>query len=408
MTESAVDVHHDPMSFREFVALIASLMAINAVAVDIMLPALPNIAGSLGAQHPNDQQGIVVFYLLGLGISQLFYGPITDRFGRRPVLIGGLAAFAIAGIIPVLTTEFHHLLIARLVQGVGAGAPRVVALSIVRDCYSGDRMGRVMSLAMMVFMIAPIIAPAAGQGILSIASWHWTLGVVSLFAVVLILWTTLRLPETLAPAHRRPLKRRTILGGYWIAATHRTTAGYMVAMGLVMGSLIAFLSSGQQVLVGQFGVGEAFPFYFAVIAIAMSAAAFLNSVLIMRFGLRNVSHLALLGFVLINAVHALVAALGAESLSSYMVLQAMTLFLFGLLGANFSSLAMEPMAKLAGTASSMVGFVSTTSASLLGFAVAQHYDGTMTPIAVGNFVLAVCALAIVFWTERGRLGSPVT
>ncbi len=391
------------MGFKQFVALIAALMAVNALAIDSMLPALPAIGRSLGVEDENRRQWIVTAYLLGFGGAQIVYGPLADRFGRKPVLMAGMAAYVLFSAGAAFSTSFTILLIARALMGVGAAATRVLAVSVVRDCYSGRDMARVMSLAFIVFLAVPILAPSIGQIIMMFGPWRWVFGGLGLFGGAVLLWTALRLPETLHPADRLPFAPGRVAAAFRLTLTNRIAVGYMLAMTLVLGALFGFINSAQQVFADTLAAPQLFTSVFALIAGFMALSSFLNARIVGRLGPRRVSHMALCGFIAISALHAGVAVTGHETLVSFAVLQAGVMFCFGLVVSNFSSLAMEPLGHVAGTASSVQGFVTTLGGALLGFAVGQHFDGTTVPLAVGFMVYGLLALGMVLLAERGRL-----
>ena len=386
----------------EFVAIVASLMALNALAIDVMLPALGAIGRDLGVRDANDAQLVVVVYVLGFGGPQLIWGPIADRFGRRPVLFASLIGYFLAGLACVMTGNFQQLLVARFVHGVFASGARVVATTVVRDVYAGRGMARIMSLVMTVFMVVPIMAPMIGQGILLVAPWRWTFAVLCTAGLVVFVWTYLRLDETLATGDRSALSLRATLGAYLAVLRTRVTFGYMVASGILFGALFAFLSSSQQIFAEVFGQVETFAFWFAGVALIMSGANFMNSRLVGRFGMRRLSHAALVGFILSSATLALLMRTVGEELWLFFPLFAMTFAFFGLIGANFNAMAMEPLGRIAGTASSAYGFATTTASGILGGLIGRTYDGTTTPLLLGFVGLGVSALLVVALTERGR------
>jgi DHA1 family bicyclomycin/chloramphenicol resistance-like MFS transporter len=391
------------MGFKQFVALIAALMAVNALAIDSMLPALPAIGRSLGIEDENQRQWIVTAYLLGFGAAQIVYGPLADRFGRKPVLLGGIAAYVAFSALAAFSTSFAMLLLARALMGVGAAATRVLAVSVVRDCYSGRDMARVMSLAFIVFLAVPILAPSIGQIIMLFGPWRWVFGGLGVFGAAVMAWTALRLPETLHPSDRLPFSPGRVAGAFRIALTSRIAVGYMLAMTLVLGALFGFINSAQQVFADTLSAPKLFTTVFAFIAGFMALSSFLNARIVGRLGPRRVSHMALCGFIGVSAVHALVSVSGHETLVSFAVLQAGVMFCFGLVASNFGSLAMEPLGHVAGTASSVQGFVTTFGGALLGFFVGQHFDGTTVPLSIGFAGYGILALGVVLVAERGRL-----
>jgi DHA1 family bicyclomycin/chloramphenicol resistance-like MFS transporter len=394
------------MSFHAFVGLAAALMATNALAIDSMLPALPDMARTLGILQDNDRQWIVTAYLLGFGVSQIVYGTISDRFGRRPVLLFGLTVYVLASIAAAFAGSFEAMMLARVLQGVGAAATRVLVVSIVRDCYSGRDMARVMSLALIVFLAVPILAPSIGQAILWVAPWRWIFGVLTIFGAVVMLWVVLKLPETLHEEDRKPIAFDSVLAAFRTTLTTRIAVGYMLAMAFVLGGLFGFINSAQQVFVDVFHAPEWFTAIFALIAMFMAVASLLNSRIVVRLGMRRVSHTALLGYIALTGTHALVALAGHESLWSFAAFQGGAMFCFGLLAPNFGAMAMDPLGHVAGTASSVQGFVTTVLGALLGFYIGQHFNGTVVPLTLGFSLCGIVALCIVLVAEKGRLFQP--
>nr|WP_206668297.1 multidrug effflux MFS transporter [Roseibium aquae] len=394
---------HKGMPFAEFVILIAGLMALNALAMDIMLPALPDIGAALNIVHENDRQEVLVAYLLGFGGAQLLFGPISDSLGRRTVLLGGLFIYALASIGCLFSDTLNQLLLARFIQGVGCAATRVVAVSIVRDCYSGRKMGKVMSLVMMIFMAVPIVAPAIGQGILLIADWHWIFATLLAAGLTLFFWSLVRLPETLPRARRQRFQYPVILRGYWLTCATRASLGYMLALTFIFGGLFAFITMSQQVFVDIFGLGPWFPLVFASIAIAMSVASYWNSRLVEAIGMRRLSHGATLLFFGTGTLFVLLASLGFRDFWLFTGLMAVLMACFGFIGANFNAMAMEPLGHIAGTASSVIGFVSTLGGAILGYIMGQQFDGTLVPLGMAFAAYGFAALLCILFAEKGRL-----
>jgi DHA1 family bicyclomycin/chloramphenicol resistance-like MFS transporter len=394
------------LGFRSFVAMIAALMATNALAIDSMLPALPEIGEALGIVTANDRQWVVTSYLLGFGASQLIYGPLADRFGRKHILLMGLAVYAIGSLGATFATSFDAMMVARVVQGVGAAATRVLAVSIVRDTYSGRQMARVMSLAFIVFLAVPILAPSIGQVIILVAPWRWIFALLGLFGVAVALWVARKLPETLHPEDRTPIALAPMVKAFATCLTTRLSVGYMLAMTFVIGSLFGFINASQQLFEVTFRAEELFTVIFAVIAGFMAVASFLNSRIVERFGMRRVSHTALVGYLIATLAHGAVALAGHETMVTFALFQCATMFCFGLMASNFGAMAMDPLGHVAGTASSVQGFVSTVGGALIGFFIGQHFDGTALPIVLGFGGCGLAALAMVLIAEKGRLFRP--
>jgi len=393
------------LSIAELVAMVAALSALNALAIDVMLPALPAIDRDFALANDNDRQLVIVAYVALFGVSQLVYGPLADAFGRRSVLNWALGLFVLGTVLCVVAPTFELFLLARALQGAGAAATRVVATAVVRDLTEGRRMAQVMSMAMTVFMIVPIVAPGVGQLILLIAPWPWIFGALLIYALLLLTWTLLRLPETLRPEHKRAFRPREIARGYLEVLRERQTLGYMLATTFMTACLFSYITSSQQIFVDVFGLGAAFPVAFASIAVAISFGTFLNSRIVLMHGMRRISHLMTLAFLLVAVAMALVSELGLASFWVFFALLALTFSFFGLITSNYNALAMEPVGHIAGSGSALFGAVTATGGALLGGLIARAFDGTVSPFAHGLALAGAAALAAVLWTERGRFAA---
>jgi len=394
------------MGFREFVALIASLMAINALGIDSMLPALPAMGEALGITNENQRQWIIAAYVFGFGSTQLVYGPLADRYGRKVILTVSLSLFAVMSVACAFAWNFETIILARVLQGVSVAASRVLAISIVRDRYSGRQMARVMSLSFIVFLAVPILAPSIGQIFMLVGEWSWIFLFLAVFAAGVVAWATLRLPETLHPEDRRPIDAGQIRSAAIMVLSERNSLGYTLASTLLFGSLLGFINSVQQIFTDIFDAAELFTSIFACIAAGMGIASYANSRIVERLGTRLVSHSALLGFTGIAAVHVAVVFAGHESIWTFSIFQALMMACFGLAGSNFGSMAMEPVGHIAGTASSIQGFMSTIGGAAIGIVIGQAFDGTTMPVAAGYLILGFLTILVVLVTERGRLFQP--
>ncbi|WP_410708331.1 multidrug effflux MFS transporter [Bradyrhizobium sp. BWA-3-5] len=394
------------MGFPEFVIVIASIMALNPLAMDMMLPALPNIASAFGITSLNRPQMILSIFLVGFGVGQFVIGPLSDRFGRRPVLLGGMTVYCAASLLAIAAPSFETLLLARALQGLSTSATRVIATSIVRDCYAGRRMASVMSLAMMIFIAVPVVAPAFGQAVLLLTQWRGIFIVLMLYGLVALVWSALRMPETLAPANRRSLAVRDILDAFRQTVTNRQTLGYALTAGGVLGSLFAYIFIAQQVFTGIYQLGRYFPLAFAGVAVGTAIAGFVNSRLVGRLGMRVISHAALISYVVIAAIMLTAAKLEMLPLPLFMVLSVALMFAFGLMISNFTALAMEPQGHIAGTAASLYGSITTLLGIGIGASIGQDFDGTLVPFATGFLLCTLAALAVVLVVEKGRLFRP--
>jgi DHA1 family bicyclomycin/chloramphenicol resistance-like MFS transporter len=386
--------------FREFVALMAALMASNAMAIDSMLPALPAIGEALGVHEENRRQLVVTFYLLGFGAAQIGYGPLSDRFGRKGLLVAGLAFYALFATLAGLAASFALLLAARVMQGVAAAASRVLVVSIVRDRYHGPAMARVMSLTMIVFMIVPILAPFFGQAVLAVASWRHIFIGLGVYGTLLAAWVIWRLPETLAPEKRRPLSLAAIGEAARLTLSTRQSIGNALVQTLAMGALFSFINSVQQIVAEVLHRPALLPVVFACVAGPMALSSYANSKLVMRLGSRRLLLRALVCFTAAAAVHLAVAAAWGETLWTFIALQAATMGSFGLIGANAGALAMEPLGHVAGTASSLQGVLTTIGGALIGYGVGQQFDGTTLPLLIGFTACGALGFAVALWANR--------
>ncbi len=397
-----------PMGKREFIALAAFLMAINSLAIDIMLPALQQIGSSLGVMNENHRQYVVTAYLIGFGSAQLIYGPLSDRFGRRMPLLVGIIIYVISAFGIALIPSFAGLLALRFIQGLGSAATRVITVSIVRDVFGGRLMAEVMSLIMMVFMIVPVIAPGSGQIILLVSTWHMIFVFIGAMATLVGLWMYFRLPETLKPENVRPLTVRSVASGFKIVLTDRVALCYTLASTFLFGALFGFINSAQQIYNNIYGLGVYTPLAFGGVAAFMALSSFVNSQFVGRFGMRRLSHTALLGFVAITFCWLLVQLYGPSPMPFplFMVFFALAMFQFGWIGSNFNSLAMEPLGHVAGTASSVLGFMSTVGGASIGACIGQFYNGTATPMVIGYFTVSLIGVVFVLIAEKGKLFRP--
>lgn len=386
----------------EFVAIIAAIMAVNALAIDVMLPALPAIGEALGVAEENRRQLVITAYLIGFGTAQIFYGPISDRVGRKPVLVVGLLFFGLFAVISGLVTSFSALLFARLMQGIAAASTRVLVVSVVRDRFQGSAMAQVMSLVMIIFMVVPMAAPGLGQVVLWIADWRSIFITLGVYGISVLAWATIRLPETLPRQRRIPLSFRTVARGLVTTLRTRSSLGNTLALMLIMGGLFGYINSIQQIVFDVYGRPEMVAVVFAIITIPMAASSYVNSRIVRRFGAKRILLLALCGFVTCSAFHLAWSLAFDEGLWTFVALQCLTMGCFGLIGANLGAMAMEELGHIAGTASSIQGLITTVGGALVGLAVGQAFDGTIIPFLVGLISCGLLGLVFALWGNRGK------
>ncbi|MGX0586357.1 MFS transporter, DHA1 family, multidrug resistance protein [Sphingomonas sanguinis] len=394
-----------PIGFVEFVLLIAALMALTALGIDSMLPALPAIGEALGAS-PAARPFVVTAFLIGFGVAQLIHGPLADRYGRRRVLIVALVIYIVTNGLAAVAASFPLLLAARICAGAAIAATRVATVALVRDCYHGRAMAQVMSIAFMVFMIVPILAPAFGELVLLFGNWRLIFWVIAGLATLVLGWFALRMPETLAAEAQLPISLSRIASGWRETLSDRLSLGYTLAATALMAALYGYLNSIQPIMAVTFGREKLLALIFATTSVTMAAANLLNSRIVMRLGTRLISHSSVAILIAVAAVHLVIARFGGESLIVFAVLQAITMACFGLATSNFSAMAMENMGRIAGTASSVQGFASVTIGSLVGAGIGQAFDGTTQPLTLGFLIAGIAAFAFVFVTERGRMFRP--
>lgn len=401
-----MDLKQKPaLPLGEFVTLMALMMALVALAIDAMLPALPIIGEELGATHENDSQLIVSLLFLGMALGQLFFGPLSDSIGRKTALCAGLGLFVLGSMISLVAESFTWVLVGRFVQGLGVAGPRSVSLALIRDQYEGRAMARVMSFVMTIFILVPVIAPTLGQAILLVANWRAIFAVLAVLALMLFGWFAWRQPETLLPSHRMPFSLQRILHVSREVCTNRIAFGYTMVAGLVSGAFLGFLSSAAQIFQQQYGLGSLFPIYFAVLASAAGVASLMNANLVMRFGMRALISHAMLSLAVTSAAFFGFAFLhaGRPPLWCTMAYLLATFFAIGILFGNLNSLAMEPLGHVAGIGSALVGSISTLISVPLGILIGHSYNGTILPLVGGFAVLGALSLLVMRWIESAAV-----
>ena len=388
---------------RETIALLAGLMALNAFAIDAMIPALPAIGSDLNVLNDNDRQLVVVAYMLGFGATQLVWGPLADRYGRKPILAAGVGLYAFFAVLCAGAGSFPLLVAGRAAMGASAAVTRVLVVAMVRDLFEGEAMARVMSLVFMVFMVVPVLAPSVGQGILLFGPWRAIFLVLAAYGLIMLTWGLLRLPETLHPEYRRSLAPREILRAAVETVREPLSRGYTLALTVTFGALIAYISTIQQIVFDVFKAPEAIGLVFGAVAAPMALASWTNAKVVGRYGLRRVGHGGALAFAIVTIIHAMIASAGLESLTVFIILQALAMVCFSFCSSNLGTLAMERMGPIAGTASSVQGVVGTIGGSAVGYTIGQAYDGTALPFLWGTAACATLTFILTMLTEPKRL-----
>ncbi len=401
MIDLAIDRAARPrLSQTEFIAMIAMLFATIAFSIDSMLPALPQIASALTPNAPNAAQLIITSFVLGMGIGTLFTGPLSDSFGRKPVIIAGAALYCLGAMLAWAAPSLETILAARVLQGLGAAGPRVVSLAMVRDLYSGRAMARVISFVMMVFMLVPAIAPLLGSFIIAVAGWRSVFLTFVVFSVVATLWLMIRQPETLPTPLRRKFQLAPILSALHEVLSNRTIVLSIMVQTLVYACLFATLSSTQQIFGETFGRAESFPLWFALISVMAGAGSLLNASFVMRMGMRRMVTVTLAGQMILSGVMVVTTALhlwpASLAFPTYLIWTIGVFFMASLTIGNLNALALEPVGHIAGMASSVIGAISTVASVALAVPVGLMFDGTAVPLMASTAVFATLA----FWLMR--------
>lgn len=390
-------------AFAEFVILIALIISLVALSIDAMLPALPAIAADLGVTRINDSQYVISVFFAGMAFGQLFFGPLSDSIGRRPAILAGLLLFAVGCVLSIVAVDFTQMLLGRLLQGLGASGPRIVSIALVRDQYKGREMARIMSFVMTVFILVPVFAPAVGQGILLVADWRFIFVMFLCLILIIGLWFWRRQPETLVRSKRIEFSFAQLIHDIRGILRIRAALGYTLTMGFIFGAFIGYLSSSQQIFQVQYQLNELFPVYFGILAAAIGCASLFNARLVMRFGMRRLSRIALISICLLSFPFFLLALFfdGHPQLYLLMLYLLIVFFSFGILFGNLNALAMEPLGQIAGLGSAVVGSISTLMSVVFGVIVADAYNNTVLPLVLGFAILSLAGLLVMRWTEVG-------
>ncbi|KQD05123.1 multidrug MFS transporter [Acinetobacter baumannii] len=388
--------------FREFALLMALLMSIVSFSIDAVLPALGEVGRVFELKNNNQTQWVIIGIFSGMTIGQLIAGPLSDAIGRKRILFTGIIIYFLGSLLCFTTQSFEWFLVGRFIQGIGVSGPYVASISIVRDKYSGAQMARIMSLIMMVFMVAPAIAPSLGQLIIHFFGWRDIFVLYMIYATVVGAWVALRLEETLLPENRLPMRLQAFQDGFKEVVSNKTTMSYLLCAGFCFGGFIGYLGTSQQIFMQQFGkTGQEFSAYFAVLAGVMGIASFTNSKIVMKFGMRPICIYGFLGLCLISLTFLGIQLIGVTVAFWMFMLYACILFLlFGTLFGNLNAIAMEPMGHVAGMASAIIGAASSVLSLILASIIGQLYNGTLIPMTCGFVIL--CGLAFMMTVYENR------
>lgn len=389
------------LSRFEYIILMSVLVAVDALAIDAILPALSFMSDYFGLKNENDRQLIVTSIFIGYAFGVMIFGVASDSFGRKRPIYVGFGIFLIGTLVTIFATDYSVLLLGRILQGVGAAGPQIIPTAITRDIYKGRGMAQIMSLIMMVFLLVPAIAPLVGQLVLTV--WEWqgifiVLGIYSLFALT---WFATRLPETLPPQERVPFSFEQVLSSIREVFGNNRAIKYTIAEGLAFAAILAYISTAQQVFQEHFELGERFPYYFGALALVMMLSSFVNSRLVENLGMRRLVMTGAICLLTVSSIYLVIILLNDADvpLWSFMIYASIGYFCFGVLFGNMHSMAMEQVGHVAGVAASVIGCVSTLMATIIGGFIGSFYNDSITPIVLGFSLLMLPIIYITYNDE---------
>ncbi|MGF6859556.1 DHA1 family bicyclomycin/chloramphenicol resistance-like MFS transporter [Rhodobacteraceae bacterium MBR-64] len=398
------------LAFGEFVTMMALLMSLMALSIDAMLPALPEIARDVTPAAPNLAQLVIPFFLLGVGLGTILMGPLSDTFGRKPVIVLGVGIYIAASLLASASQGLGMLLLARVLEGVGIAAPRIAGIALVRDIYAGRRMAQVMSIVMTIFIVVPAAAPFLGQGVIWLAGWRAVFLAFVVIGMLALLWLGLRQPETLPAARRRAFRPRDIIAAAREVVSNRLVLLYMAALSLGFGQMFGLLSTAQPIYDVAFNRAASFPAWFALMALIAGTAGLVNAAFVMRLGMRRIVAAAFTAQSLISGVMVLAWGGGLVpadiGFAVFFAWSTSVFFMAGVVFGNLNALCLEPLGHIAGVAASIVGAVSTTCAVLVAIPIGLAFDGTPFPLMISIFICSSVAMLVMRATRRAETSFP--
>ncbi len=385
----------------EFIALMAALMSVVALAIDALLPALDIIGLAIGTSRLIDNQLLITMIFLGLGIGPLIFGPMSDSLGRKPVVYFGFIIFIISSFICVYATSLEVMIAGRILQGIGLSSPRTIAIAIIRDKYSGDYMARIMSFVTVVFLLVPIVAPAMGKLVLDLHNWKGIFYVQIVISLLVAFWFWKRQEETLSEENKIRFAVSIITLGFKEVLKQKRSMGYTLISGFVVGSFLVYLSSSQQIFQEQYGLKDEFPYIFAGLAIAIGTAIFLNGSFVLKYGMKRLVSLALVGYFITSVLY-LLLFFGGDNPSIYVLLAffGIQFFCVGFLFGNLRALAMEPLGHIAGIGSAVTGFIATMMAVPISTWIGRFVGDSALPLFIGFAICSFVALLILIYLRK--------
>ncbi|MDN5214761.1 MFS transporter [Fulvivirgaceae bacterium BMA12] len=396
---------HREMGFLSFIAILALLMALVSITINMVLPAFQSMANTFQLRHQNQIQLVISLLYLGLGIGQLFYGPLSDSIGRKRTIYIGLILFITGCLVSYLSGDLVTLIAGQIIQGLGLGAPRVISLSIVRDRYAGNSMARAMSFIMVIYILTPIFSPILGKMVLMLAEWR-TLFIVFIFLglAVLLLFRYV-MPETLPPERRKAFTVRHLVAATAGIVNNQISLGCIIILGVYSGVFITYLNLSQPIFEIEYQLGNRYPFYFASLALGIGLASFLNGKLVTGFGMEKLIRYAIwsgltasVPFIILTGWYQ-----GHPPLSILLIFLFIQLFCYGILIGNLSAMAMKPFGNFAGLAAAIIGALSTLISVPLSIGLGRYFNGSVMPLVAGFLVAGVVSIIIFHHNHQVKL-----
>ena len=388
----------------EFILLMASLMSIVALAIDAILPAMSAIGISVNSLDTGNNQLLITMIFLGLGCGQLLFGPLSDSFGRKPIVYIGFAVFALGSMVCVLSHSLEMIVIGRIIQGIGLAAPRTIAIAVIRDMFKGDYMAKIMSFVTTFFILVPVIAPVMGKFILNHYDWTGIFYVQLIMALAVAIWFWKRQPETLKPEYKIKFTKHVFIDGLKELLKHKETIGFTIISGFISGAFIVYLSASQVIFENQYGLIDEFPYIFAGLACGVGLSTFLNGSFVMRLGMWRLSYLAIIVFSVNALLYVLLFwnATTNPALPIILIFMAIQFFTIGFIFGNLRAIAMEPIGHIAGIGAAITGFISTIMAVPIANYIGSFVDTTALPLFIGFTVFGFMSLALFLFIKRTR------
>jgi len=388
------------LSNIEFVTIMASLMAITALAIDAVLPALDIIGSAIGIVDTQDNQLIIIMIFLGLGVGPLIFGPISDSIGRKPLVYIGFGIFIIASMICIFSKSLEMMIVGRILQGIGLSSPRTISIAMVRDTYEGDFMARIMSFITTVFILVPVIAPALGKFILDHFNWQSIFYVQVIFSILVSIWFYRRQPETLSVENKKKWTSSIFKNGLKELITHKETIGFTIISGFITGSFLVYLSTAQQIFHEQYQLIEEFPYIFAALAVTVGAATLSNGGLVLRFGMEKLITWALILYFFTSLLYVILFYQTPNPSALILFLFcAVQFFAIGFLFGNLRAIAMQPVGHIAGIASAITGFVSTMMSIPISIYIGSFVKTSVLPMFIGFSICSLISIGILYWIK---------